>query len=76
MQPLLVSMILDCATFSLVSTNLSTCRKFDPGKRARELFSALDVDGEREYYLILAIQKVFINSLDILIFGWQSQCVF
>ena len=70
MQPLLVSMILDCATFSLVSTNLSTCRKFDPGKRARELFSALDVDGEREYYLI------FINSLDILIFGWQSQCVF
>ena len=63
MQPLLVSMILDCATFSLVSTNLSTCRKFDPGKRARELFSALDVDGEREYYLILAIQKVFINSL-------------
>ena len=63
MQPLLVSMILDCATFSLELTILSTFRKFDPGKRARELFSALDVDGEREYYLILAIQKVFINSL-------------
>ena len=27
-------------------------RKFDPGKRARELFNALDVDGEQDHLFI------------------------
>ena len=43
----------------LDTENSFTFRKFDPGKRARELFNALDVDGEPQYFLILVILILF-----------------
>ena len=42
-------------------SQISISRKFDPGKRARELFSALDVDGEsRIFHFLLNAYSIWL----------------
>ena len=56
-------------------SQISTSRKFDPGKRARELFSALDVDGESRIFPFLLnfysiwLLRTLITSITV---GWAA----